>query len=83
MVREGGPLNSVNMLNKQVDGLEMENGRVVGVRSGEEVARCGMVICDPRYFIELVCPSGLMINDNTLAMMSHQLSYVNSVLLRA
>lgn len=37
------------MLDKQVDEIVMENGKVVGVRCGEEVAKCKMVICDPSY----------------------------------
>lgn len=37
------------MLDKPVDEIVMENDKVVGVRSGSEVARCGMVICDPTY----------------------------------
>lgn len=38
------------MLNKNVDGFEYdEAGKVCGVRSGEEVAKCKMVICDPSY----------------------------------
>ncbi len=37
------------MLDKQVDELVMENGKVVGVRSGDDVARCKMVLCDPSY----------------------------------
>lgn len=38
------------MLNKPVDGFEYdESGKVCGVRSGEEVARAPMVICDPSY----------------------------------
>eukprot|EP00397_Hematodinium_sp_SG-2012_P016276 GEMP01016600.1.p1 GENE.GEMP01016600.1~~GEMP01016600.1.p1 ORF type:complete len:453 (+),score=108.82 GEMP01016600.1:30-1388(+) len=37
------------MLNKPVDELVYENGRIVGVRSGDEVARAPMVICDPSY----------------------------------
>jgi Rab GDP dissociation inhibitor len=40
----------VYMLNKPVDGFEYDaEGKVCGVRSGEEVARCKMVICDPSY----------------------------------
>ncbi|EPZ35349.1 Rab GDI protein domain-containing protein [Rozella allomycis CSF55] len=47
------------MLDKPFDGLVMENGIVVGVKSGQEVifyfcskkvAKCGMVIGDPSYF---------------------------------
>jgi len=38
------------MLAKNVDGFEYgEDGKVCGVRSGDEVARCKMVICDPSY----------------------------------
>merc|ERR1712054_750001 len=38
------------MLNKPVDGFEYdETGRVIGVRSGTEVAKAPMVICDPSY----------------------------------
>jgi len=40
----------VYMLNKPVDGFEYDaDGKVCGVRSGEEVAKCKMVICDPSY----------------------------------
>jgi Rab GDP dissociation inhibitor len=38
------------MLHKSVDGFEYgDDGRVIGVRSGDEVAKCKMVICDPSY----------------------------------
>ena len=37
------------MLDKPCDEIVMENGKVVGVRSGGETAKCGMVICDPSY----------------------------------
>jgi len=37
------------MLDKKVDELVMENGKVVGVRCGDEVAKCQNVICDPSY----------------------------------
>lgn len=37
------------MLDKAIDELVMEDGRVVGVRSGSEVARCKQVYCDPSY----------------------------------
>jgi Rab GDP dissociation inhibitor len=38
------------MLHKPVDGFEYdEEGKVCGVRSGDEVAKCKMVICDPSY----------------------------------
>lgn len=37
------------MLDKQIDEIVFENGKVVGVRSGGEVARCKQVYCDPTY----------------------------------
>ncbi|KAI6176020.1 Rab GDP dissociation inhibitor [Aphelenchoides bicaudatus] len=37
------------MLDKPVDEIVVENGRVVGVRSGSEVAKCKQLYCDPTY----------------------------------
>jgi len=38
------------MLHKNVDGFVFdEAGKVCGVKSGDEVAKCKMVICDPSY----------------------------------
>ncbi|KAG0255220.1 Rab GDP dissociation inhibitor alpha [Actinomortierella ambigua] len=37
------------MLDKKVDEIIYEDGKVVGVRSGDEVAKCKQVICDPSY----------------------------------
>jgi Rab GDP dissociation inhibitor len=37
------------MLDKPIDEIVMENGKVVGVKSGGETARTKMVICDPSY----------------------------------
>lgn len=42
------------MLDKNVDEIIYENGKVVGVRSGEETAKCTQVICDPSYAPEKV-----------------------------
>jgi Rab GDP dissociation inhibitor len=40
------------MLHKSVDGFEYDaDGKVCGVRSGDEVAKCKMVICDPSYAV--------------------------------
>jgi Rab GDP dissociation inhibitor len=39
------------MLNKYIDKIIYENGKVAGVKSGEEVAKCSMVICSPYYVI--------------------------------
>lgn len=42
------------MLDKKVDEIVYENGKVVGVRSGDEIAKCSQVICDPSYAPEKV-----------------------------
>jgi len=42
------------MLDKKVDEIVYENGKVVGVRSGNETAKCTQVICDPSYAPEKV-----------------------------
>lgn len=42
------------MLDKPIDEIVMENGKVVGVRSGKETAKCKQVYCDPSYVPEKV-----------------------------
>lgn len=38
------------MLNKDIDSMLFDsNGKVCGVKSGDEVAKCKMVICNPSY----------------------------------
>lgn len=37
------------MLNTNVDEILMEDGKVTGIRCGEETAKAPMVICDPSY----------------------------------
>jgi Rab GDP dissociation inhibitor len=37
------------MLNTQVDEILFENGKAVGIRSGENTAKAPLVICDPSY----------------------------------
>jgi len=49
------------MLNKPIDELVMEDGKIVGVKSGEETARCSMVICDPSYAPKLCKKSGQVV----------------------
>jgi Rab GDP dissociation inhibitor len=52
------------MLNKTIDEIVLnEEGKVVGVRSGEELARAPIVLCDPSYAIsmEMVRSTGRVI----------------------
>ncbi len=37
------------MLNTPVDQILIEDGKVVGIRSGDQVAKAPLVICDPSY----------------------------------
>ena len=37
------------MLDKPCDKIVMEGGKVVGVQSGGELAKAGLVVCDPSY----------------------------------
>lgn len=49
------------MLDKPVDEIVYENGVVVGVRSGDQTARCKAVICDPSYAPDKVKKVGQVI----------------------
>eukprot|EP01067_Filipodium_phascolosomae_P001361 Filipodium_phascolosomae@DN1921_c0_g1_i1.p1 len=43
----------VYMLNTPVDAFEFDaNGAVCGVKSGNQVAKCKMVVCDPSYVVQ-------------------------------
>jgi Rab GDP dissociation inhibitor len=42
------------MLDKPIDEIVLEGGKVVGVRSGSETARCKQVYCDPSYVSDKV-----------------------------
>ncbi|CAG0921610.1 unnamed protein product [Notodromas monacha] len=42
------------MLDKAVDELVMEDGKVVGVRSGKDIVKAKQVYCDPSYVPDLV-----------------------------
>lgn len=46
------------MLDKPVDEIVFENGKVVGVRCGEEIAKCKQVYCDPSYVPDRVSKVG-------------------------
>merc|ERR1711983_151476 len=49
------------MLDKQVDEIVMEGGKVVGVKSGGEVAKCKQVYCDPSYVSDKVTKVGKVV----------------------
>ena len=50
------------MLDKSVDEIVLEgDGKVVGVKSGDEVAKCKQVYCDPTYVPDKVKKVGQVI----------------------
>jgi hypothetical protein len=51
----------IYMLDKPVDEIVYENGVVVGVRSGDQTARCKAVVCDPSYASDKVKKVGQVI----------------------
>lgn len=57
------------MLDKPVDEIVFENGKVVGVRSGNETARCKQVFCDPSYVQDRVKKLGQVIR--CICLMDH------------
>lgn len=58
------------MLEKPIDEIVMgEGGRVMGVRSGTEVAKCKQVYCDPSYVPDKVRKKGQVIR--CICLMDH------------
>ena len=50
------------MLDKPVDDIIFgEDGKVTGVKSGEEVAKCKFVVCDPSYMPKSVAKCGQIV----------------------
>ncbi|XP_069062310.1 rab GDP dissociation inhibitor beta-like [Pleurodeles waltl] len=63
------------MLNKPVDKIIMENGRVVGVQSKGEIARCKQLICDPSYVPTQVKKKGKVIR--VICILNHPIKNTN------
>lgn len=57
------------MLDKPVDEIVIENGRAVGIKSGDEVARCKQVYCDPSYVPNKIKKTGRVIR--CICLMDH------------
>jgi Rab GDP dissociation inhibitor len=49
------------MLDKPADEIVVEDGKVVGVKSGNEIAKCKAVICDPSYAMNKVKKVGKVV----------------------
>jgi len=65
------------MLDKPVDELVYEDGVVVGVRSGEEVARTKQVICDPSYAKDKVRTVGKVVR--AICFLKHPVPNTNDI----
>uniref|UniRef100_A0A914X744 Rab GDP dissociation inhibitor n=1 Tax=Plectus sambesii TaxID=2011161 RepID=A0A914X744_9BILA len=63
------------MLDKGVDELVYENGRIVGVKSGGEVAKCKQVYCDPSYVKDKVKKTGQVIR--AICLLNHTIPNTN------
>ncbi|XP_070709591.1 rab GDP dissociation inhibitor beta [Pempheris klunzingeri] len=65
------------MLNKPIEEIVMENGKVVGVKSEGEIARCKQLICDPSYIMDRTTKVGQVIR--VICVLSHPISNTNDV----
>ncbi|XP_040214869.1 rab GDP dissociation inhibitor alpha-like [Rana temporaria] len=65
----------IYMLNKPVDEILMEKGKVVGVRSEGEIAHCKQLICDPSYVPDQVKKVGQVIR--VICILSHPIRNTN------
>lgn len=64
------------MLDKPCDEIVMEEGKVVGVRSGEETAKCKMVICDPSYCKDRTKRTGQVVR--AICILDHPIANTNN-----
>lgn len=60
------------MLNKPIEEIVVENGKVVGVKSEGEIARCKQLICDPSYVKDRVTKVGQVIR--AICILSHTIA---------
>ncbi|XP_036617137.1 rab GDP dissociation inhibitor alpha-like [Trichosurus vulpecula] len=67
----------IYMLNKHLDDIIMENGKVVGVKSEGKVAHCKQLICDPSYVPDRVQKTGQVIR--VICILSHPIGNTDNV----
>jgi len=63
------------MLDKPIEEIVYENGKVVGVKSQGEVAKCKFVVGDPSYFPDKVKKSGKVIR--MINILAHPIPHTN------
>lgn len=66
------------MLDKPIDEIIMKDGKAVGVRSGEEIASCKQVFCDPTYVMDRVKKVGQVIR--AICLLNHPIPGTNDAL---
>lgn len=67
------------MLDKPADGLVVgDKGQVIGVKCGQETARCKMVICDPSYAPDRVKKAGQVVR--AICILNHPIPNTNDSL---
>jgi Rab GDP dissociation inhibitor len=69
--------NGTFMLRKPVEEIVYEEGKVVGVRSEGEVARCKFVVGDPSYFSDKVRKTGQVVR--AICILSHPIPNTGNV----
>merc|ERR1711922_133520 len=57
------------MLDKPIDEIVYEGGKVIGVKSGGETAKCKQVYCDPTYVSDKVKKTGQVVR--CICLMDH------------
>ncbi|XP_068611106.1 rab GDP dissociation inhibitor beta isoform X2 [Brachionichthys hirsutus] len=65
------------MLSKPIEEIVVENGKVVGVMSEGELARCKQLICDPSYVPDRIAKSGQVIR--AICILSHPIANTSEV----
>ncbi|PNJ57842.1 GDI2 isoform 3, partial [Pongo abelii] len=63
------------MLNKPIEEIIVQNGKVIGVKSEGEIARCKQLICDPSYVKDRVEKVGQVIR--VICILSHPIKNTN------
>lgn len=66
------------MLDKPVDEIVKQDGKVIGVRSGNETASCKQIFCDPTYVPDLVRKVGQVIR--CICLLDHPISNTGDAL---
>ena len=66
------------MLNTRVDEILMKDGKVCGIKSGEEEAKAPIVICDPSYVQSLGKVKAVGKIVRAICIMDHPIPHTNN-----